>query len=82
MLIKLSAPPYAWVAAHRAEQAAVASGGLRAIADARRDLVSLFHRAGDYGKARAGRTPMSRPGRPLTQFSCDIPSGADALRGA
>ncbi len=51
-LIKLSAPPYAWVAAHQAEQSAVASGDLCAIADARRDLVSLFHRAADYGKAR------------------------------
>lgn len=51
-LIKLSAPPYAWVAAHQAEQAAAASGDLRAVADARRDLVSLFHRAEDYGKAR------------------------------
>ncbi|MEV0620651.1 hypothetical protein AB0I81_45515 [Nonomuraea sp. NPDC050404] len=51
-LIKLSAPPYAWVAAHQAEQAAEASGDLRAVAEARRDMVSLFHRAHDYGKAR------------------------------
>lgn len=51
-LIKLSAPPYAWVAAHQAEQAATASGDLRALAEARRDLVSLFHRSADYSKAR------------------------------
>ncbi|WP_166427247.1 helix-turn-helix domain-containing protein [Nonomuraea mesophila] len=51
-LIKLSAPPYAWVAAHQGEQAATASADLRAIAEARRDMVSLFHRAADYGKAR------------------------------
>lgn len=51
-LIKLSASPYAWVAAQRGEQAATASGDPRAIADARRDLVSLFHRAHDHGKAR------------------------------
>ncbi|WP_187414726.1 helix-turn-helix domain-containing protein [Nonomuraea sp. PA05] len=51
-LIKLAMPPYAWVAAHQAEQAAQASGDIRAIAEARRDMVSLFHRAADYGKAR------------------------------
>ncbi|WP_326644939.1 hypothetical protein OIE67_26705 [Nonomuraea fuscirosea] len=51
-LIKLSAPPYAWVAAHQGEQAAAASGDLRALAEARRDMVSLFHRAADYAKAR------------------------------
>jgi hypothetical protein len=51
-LIKLSASPYAWIAAYQGEQAAHASGDLRAIGDARRDLVSLFHRAMDYGKAR------------------------------
>ena len=51
-LIKLSASPYAWIAAHQGEQAAHASGDIRAIGEARRDLVSLFHRAMDYGKAR------------------------------
>lgn len=51
-LIKLSAPPYAWIAAHQGEQAAQASGDIRAIGEARRDMVSLFHRAKDYSKAR------------------------------
>ncbi|SEG77924.1 Helix-turn-helix domain-containing protein [Nonomuraea solani] len=66
-LIKLSAPPYAWVAAHQAEQAARASGDLRAIAEARRDMVSLFHRAAGYGKARdltAKAADILRPALP------------------
>ncbi|MFE0156869.1 helix-turn-helix domain-containing protein [Nonomuraea sp. NPDC059007] len=51
-LIKLSASPYAWIAAHQGKQAADASGDLRAIGEAHRDLVSLCHRAMDYRKAR------------------------------
>lgn len=52
ILIKLGAPSYAWVAAYQGERAAHASGDIRAIGEARRDLVSLFHRVMDYGKAR------------------------------
>ncbi|MGP3963897.1 helix-turn-helix domain-containing protein [Nonomuraea sp. 3N208] len=75
-LIKLSAPPYAWVAAHQGEQAATASGDLRALAEARRDLVSLFHRAADYGKARdltARAADLMRP---------QLPGAAPAVWGA
>lgn len=63
-LIKLSASPYAWVSAHQGETAAHASGDLRAIGEARRDLASLFHRAMDYGKARditASTAELLRP---------------------
>ncbi|MFI7701155.1 helix-turn-helix domain-containing protein [Nonomuraea sp. NPDC049480] len=75
-LIKLSAPPYAWVAAHQAEQAARVSGDLRAIAEARRDMVSLFHRADDYRKARdltASAAELLRP---------HLPEVTPAARGA
>lgn len=64
VLIKLGASPYAWISAHQGEQAARAGGDIRAIGEARRDLVSLFHRAMDYGKARditASTAELLRP---------------------
>jgi tetratricopeptide (TPR) repeat protein len=57
-LIKFGEIPLSWVAADRAEHSAQASGDVEVIGQARRDLVSLFHRSGDYRKARdiAART--------------------------
>ncbi|MFI7637406.1 hypothetical protein [Nonomuraea sp. NPDC049400] len=72
----MSAPPYAWVAAHQGEQAATASGDLRALAEARRDLVSLFHRAADYGKAR------DLTARAADLMRSQLPGAAPAAWGA
>ncbi|MBE1590966.1 helix-turn-helix domain-containing protein [Nonomuraea angiospora] len=51
-LIKLSASPYAWISAHKGVEVAQASSDLQAIGECRRDLISLFHRAAEYRKAR------------------------------
>lgn len=63
-LIKLGAVPYAWTAAHLGERAADASGDAAAILQARRDLASLLHRAGDHGKARDLATATAAAMRP------------------
>ncbi|MEV5410027.1 helix-turn-helix transcriptional regulator [Thermopolyspora sp. NPDC052614] len=63
-LIKLSATPYAWTAAHLGERAASASGDIGAMLQARRNLVSLLHRVGDYGKARDLVTATAETMRP------------------
>jgi len=84
-LIKLSASPYAWVSAHQGEQAAHASGDLRAIGEARRDLASLFHRAMDYGKARditASTAELLRPRLPSASASAWGSYGALMSTGA
>jgi Helix-turn-helix. len=63
-LIKLSATPYAWTAAHLGERAASASGDIGAMLQARRDLVSLMHRVGDHRKARDLATATAESMRP------------------
>ncbi|WP_181307484.1 helix-turn-helix domain-containing protein [Nonomuraea fuscirosea] len=63
-LIKLSASPYAWISAHRGVEASQASSDLQAIGECRRDLISLFHRAAEYRKARDVATSAAESLRP------------------